>query len=372
VRVAIIGARGIPARYSGWETVATELAPRLVARGCDVTVYCQRRYSLPDRPSTYDGVRLVYLPAIQRQALENTSHQAISLAHALRCRYDVIYVLGMRATPLYAVARGARATIFFNTDGHDWKRRKWGPKARRYLQWNERTGVRINPDGLIADSQAIAEYFVNRYRVTPTFIPHGAPAVDPPGTATILARGLDAGQYFLSVCRIEPENNVDKTIAAYAGLVTDKKLVIVGDTNYRSSYFEDIQRSAPPGVLFTGRIFEPDELNALFCHSFAYIHGHEVGGTNPSLLHAMAAGCAVFANDVPYNREALGDTGGYWASTDALRRLMQAALDAPESIGRFPEAARKRVAEYYDWEDIADQYLALFAKRLASRPVRVR
>lgn len=365
MRVAIIGARGVPARYGGFDTVATELAPRLVSRGCDVTVYCQPRYSLPERPKVYGGVRLVYLPAVNKRSLENVSHEAVSAAHALPSGYDVIYVLGMRATALYALARSSRPALFFNTDGHDWQRRKWGPKARRYLRWSERLGVRLRPHGLIADSRAIAGYFRDTYGVSPAFIPYGAPTIARPDPSSVVARGLRPGEYLLAVCRIEPENNVDKIVEAYAMLDTDVPLVIVGDTNYRTEFSRRLHDLAPAGVVFTGFVFEPEQLNALFCHSLAYVHGHEVGGTNPSLLHAMAARCGILANDVVYNREVLGDAGRYWATAVSLRDRMQEAIDDRAAMVALGRAALTRVEEQYDWEDVADRYVALFRDAVA-------
>lgn len=366
MRIAIIGARGVPTHYGGWDAVATELAPRLTARGCEVTVYCQPRYSLPTRPRTWGGARLVYLPAIQHRALENVSHELLSMVHSLFSSYDVVYVLGMRATVLYIARARSRAALFFNTDGHDHRRRKWSSRARRYLEWSERVGVRLRPDGLISDSAAIAEYFGHRYGVHPTFIPYGAPRLPPPDPAPVMRRGLEPGKYVLAVCRIEPENNVDKLLDAYARADINLPCVVVGGTNYESEYYKDIVRSVPSGVQLAGWIFDPDELNSLFQHSYAYVHGHEVGGTNPSLLHAMAASCCVLANDVVYNREVLGPTGLYWDSPAALAEHLQRVVADPELPVRFGAQAHARVRQRYDWDDVADRCLATFAAGLAS------
>ena len=360
MRIAIIGARGVPTQYGGFDAVATELTPRLVARGCDVTVYCQPRYSLPDRPRMWNGVRLVYLPAIPKRALETVSHEAISMLHSLFCRYDVIYVLGMRATILYTVTAKSRAALFFNTDGHDYRRRKWGPRARRYLEWSEQLGVKLRPDGLISDSAAIARYFSDRYGVEATFIPYGAPELPAPDPEPVMRRGLTPGNYLLAMCRMEPENNVDKQLAAYAGVDTQMPFVIVGDTNYQSAHSNLIKSSATAGVQLTGWVFEPVELNSLLQHAYAYIHGHEVGGTNPSLLHAMAAGRCVLANDVVYNREVLGETGLYWDSSEALTKQIYAVLGDPGLTATLGNAALARVREHYDWEAVADQCVTLF------------
>lgn len=370
MRIAIIGAKGIPTHYGGWDAVATELAPRLTARGCDVTVYCQARYSLPERPSSWGGARLVYLPAIQKRALENVSHEAVCMLHALFEGYDVVYVLGLRATVLHSLTAHSRAALVFNTDGHDYRRRKWGRVARRYLEWSEGVGVRLRPHGLISDSAAIADYFVDRYGVRPTFVPYGAPQLPPPDPEPVLRRGLEPGKYLLSVARLEPENNVDKLIEAYAKAEPDMPCVVVGDTNYPSEYVKHIRRVASEGVRFEGFVYDQNELTSLYQHSYAYVHGHEVGGTNPSLLHAMAASSCVLANDVVYNREVLGPTGIYWDSADALAKEIYRVVDDPARAASLRTAAYARVRERYDWESVTDDCLAVFESQRRNRASR--
>ena len=369
MRIAILGARGVPNQYGGWDAVATELAPRLAERGADVTVYCQPRYSLPNRPRMWGGARLVYLPAIQKRSLESVSHEALSMLHALFRRFDVMYVLGLRATVVYTLTARTRTAVFFNTDGHDYRRRKWSPNARKYLEWSERFGVRLRPHGLISDSSAIAEYFHDRYGVRPAFIPYGAPVLPPADPTPIVRRGLEPGKYLLVMCRIEPENNVDKALAAYHRLDTDLPLVIVGGTNYASDYACQIERSATSRVRLEGWVFEPDEVNSLFQHACAYIHGHEVGGTNPSLLHAMAAGCCVLANDVVYNREVLGPAGLYWSGAEELAERIGFVLADPGSAASLGSQAERRVRDLYDWDDVADRSLQAFEDALRNARV---
>ena len=372
MRVAILGARGIPNHYGGWDAVATELAPRLVTRGADVTVYCQTRYSLPNRPREWRGARLVYLPAIQKRALESASHETLSMLHTLFGRFDVVYVLGMRATVVYTVTAKTRSTLFFNTDGHDHRRRKWSPNARRYLEWSERFGVRLRPQGLISDSAAIAEYFYDRYGVRPTFIPYGAPTLPTPDAEPVMRRGLEPGKYLLVICRIEPENNVDKAIDAFQRVDTDMPLVVVGGTNYASEYARRIEQSASSSVRLAGWVFDPDEVNSLFQHSYAYIHGHEVGGTNPSLLHAMAAASCVLANDVVYNREVLGPAGLYWNSVPALAEQIRTVIADPALPAALGEQAEHRVRTLYDWDDVADRSFEVFRRAVDTASSRRR
>ena len=373
MRIALLGVRSVPGRYGGFDTVATELAPRLAARGFDVTVYCQRRYVPPPRDDSYRGVRLVHLPAFRRQALEETSHEILSLAHAATRRFDALYVFGLRATLFFAPAAAAGMRIFFNTDGHDWQRRKWGPGARRYLLISERVGVRIARDRLIADSKGIAAYFQDRYGVTPTFIPYGAPTVADPDPAALQPYGLEPGGYYLVLCRLEPENNIDAIIEGHARSRTTRPLIIVGGVNYDSPYIERLRSTATERVRFLGAIYEPGVVDALYRFSYAYLHGHEVGGTNPALLHAIGAGATVLANDVIYNREVLGDAGRYWSATRGDLAATIDALDADEPAAKtLGEEARTRAATEYDWEDVADRYAGYFRERVVPKRRRGR
>ena len=368
MRIALLGVRSVPGRYGGFDTVATELAPRLAERGFDVTVYCQKRYVPPPRQDTYRGVQLTYLPAFRRQALEETSHEILSLLHASTRRFDALYVFGLRATVFFAPAAAAGVRIFFNTDGHDWQRRKWGPGARRYLLMSERVGVRIARERLIADSKGIAAYFQDRYGVTPTFIPYGAPAVAEPDAAALDAYGLSPRGYYLVLCRLEPENNIDAIIEGHARSRTNRPLIIVGGVNYESEYIARLQAMASDRVRFLGAIYEPGVVDALYRYSYAYLHGHEVGGTNPALLHAMGAGATVLANEVVYNREVLGDAGRYWSPARGDLAQTIDALDADEAEAEMlGERARRRAATEYNWEDVADAYSAYFRERVSPK-----
>jgi len=368
MRVAFIGIRSVPGRYGGFETVATQLAPRLVKRGCDLTVYCQRRYTQPPRPATFEGVKLIHLPSLHRQALEETSHEAVSLAHALTRRYDLLYVFGMRATTLFAPIALTRKNVVFNTDGHDWQRRKWGPFARKYLLFSEKVGTRIAPDRLIADSKGIAAYFTDTYGVTPTYIPYGAPEVDPPDPSILSRFGLRPKEYMLVLCRLEPENNIDLIIRAFDRARPARELAIVGGVNYGNEYIERLRAMASDRVRFLGTVYDPDAVDALYHHSYAYLHGHEVGGTNPSLLHSMGAGACVLANDVVYNREVLGDAGLYWEpSIERLAELMTSLGDDPERAATLGREAQVRAKALYDWDAISDRYMEYFEALIKAR-----
>ena len=367
MRIAMIGSRGVPARWGGFETVASELAPRLVERGHDVTVYCRPRYSLPSRPSVYRGVRLRYLPALYTKSLESLSHEALSAAHSLRANYDVLYVMGFRASFLYLAARLAGIPVVMNTDGFDWQRRKWGRLARTYLRLGEAIGCRWAASHLICDSRSLQPYFREKYGRKTTFISYGANLFESKEPSIVQQYGLTPGEYFLVVARVEPENNADLIVRAFAQVATEKQLAIVGTVNYSSSYVQTLQQNADPRVRFLGGIYEPGHIEEIYANSYAYIHGHEGGGTNPALLHAMGCGCCVAALDVPFNGEVVGDAGVLWRkSEEDLRRRLEELLKQPDRVEALRAGARERARVHYSWEAVADEYDRFF-RSLASQ-----
>lgn len=361
IRVAISGARGIPALYGGFETFAAELAPRLVERGFDVTVYCRARYSDRSRPARLHGVRLVYVPSIGRRALESPSAELVCSLHALKHRPDILYVLGFRASVVYWPHRLLGRTLAFNTDGFDWQRSKWGRCARRYLRASAALGVRLAPHGLVADSRVTAEYYAEAYGHRPVYLSYGAPVLTTPSPGIVESYGLTSGGYYLVVARVDPENHVRSIVEAYLRAESRIPLAVVGSQNYDTAYGKAVQDLQCDRVRMLGGVYAEGHLDALYQGCFAYIHGHEVGGTNPSLVRAMGAGALVLANGVPYNHEVLSDTGLYWSPQrgdlpDLIRRAEGDAALAP----RLRRAAQTRAAEHYDWETIADGYAAYF------------
>jgi glycosyltransferase involved in cell wall biosynthesis len=367
LRIAILGARGIPGRYGGFETFAAELAPRLSGRGHHVTVYCQTRYSLPERPEMYRGVHLEYVNAGVPRHFETPVHELRSLLHALRQKNDILYVLGFRSSILYVLPKLLGHRIIMNTDGLDWKRSKWNWFGRKYLKVSEAIGVKLASCGLIADSQGMQEYIRESYGAESKFIPYGAPVVSSTRQELLTPYGLTPQSYFLVVARIEPENNLHLIVSAFEQVQTGKKLVIVGGANYRSRYFARLRTAKDPRILFLGPIYEPDCLNELWCNSYAYIHGHEVGGTNPALLQAMGCGCCVLVRDTNFNREVIADAGLAWRpSPPDLARQIDYVLQHPEDLPALRQRAVERIRTVYNWERTASSHETYFLE--AARP----
>ncbi|GAA2902916.1 glycosyltransferase [Pseudonocardia halophobica] len=372
MRIAMIGTRGVPARYGGFETAVEEIGLRLVKAGHEVRVYCRG----DDDSAEYLGMHRVRLPAMKHPVTETLSHTALSVAHLLRHRADVALVFNAANAPLLPVIRAARIPVAVHVDGLEWKRAKWGPNGRRYYLANEQLSVAL-ADELIADAVGIQDYYRERYGAQSIFIPYGAPIQEHCDFARLRELELDARGYHLVVARLEPENHVDVIIEGYLQSKATKPLVVVGSVPYPSDHQRRIRELAATDarVRLVGGVWDQDLLDALYAGAASYLHGHSVGGTNPSLLRAMGAGANVIAWDVNFNREVLGAYGSFFARPQQLAERIDATeadLPAAEANG---VGARERAAEAYGWDDVALEYEQLcvdLLNRTRSRRHRTR
>jgi glycosyltransferase involved in cell wall biosynthesis len=356
--IAIIGTRGVPARYGGFETCAEELGRRLAARGHAVTVY-NRKGFYPERPQFYLGMAIRYAPALKMRALETLSHTYFSIVAALPKRHDAWIVFNSANAPLLRLARPGRRRVVLNVDGLEWQRGKWRRAGKAYYRFAERVAAKL-PVEIVTDSRAIQAYFKERYGRETAYIPYGAVPTGSRDPSLLSRFGIEPGGYFLQVTRFEPENNPLLSVRAFEGLDTTKKLVLVGGSKYRTAYRDGIAATKDPRIILPGFIYDRDLLRELLTNAFAYIHGNEVGGTNPALLEAMAAGRFVIARDVPYNAEVLGEAGAYFGKdADDLRDKMAWALANAEKLAALGEKARAIILSRYNWDDITLRYEAL-------------
>lgn len=362
MRIALIGTRGVPARYGGFETCAEELGKRLVERGNHVSVYGRAGY-YRDKPAEYLGMRLIYLPALNIKFLETLSNTLIALVHAVTWgRFDVLVVFNSANSPLLIIPRLFGQKIVLHTDGLEWMRGKWSALGKRYYRWAERIATRLAKE-MIADSREIQTYYKERYGKDTRYISYGAELRTSKDPSILQRYGLQPGGFFLQITRFEPENNPLLTVKAFEKLKTDKKLVLVGGAKYPTGYSDEVSAAQDPRVKFLGFIYDRDILDELLCHCYVYIHGNEVGGTNPALLEAMASGCYVMARDVPFNREVLGDAGSYFnKDADDLAGGLQWTLDHPAELPDARQAARDIIHSNYDWGRIVEEYLSLFGR----------
>lgn len=365
--IALLGTRGVPARYGGFETCIEEVGKRLVARGHRVTVYCRTTPETDKSETEYLGMDLVYLPALKKKSLETLSHSGLSVAHLARNRTDAAIVFNAANAPWLPVIRAAGIPVATHVDGLEWKRAKWGPAGKRYYRIAESMAVQLS-DALIADAQGISDYYREEFDADTTLISYGAPLLESGRTEKLESMGLQPDQYHLAVARLEPENHVHLIIDGYVRSNASLPLVVVGSAPYSGAYTRSLEDLADPRVQLVGGVWDQDLLDQLYANARVYWHGHSVGGTNPSLLRAMGAGAAVNAFDVNFNREVLGDAGEFFSTAEDVAKLVHLAEELPYMAADRGLLAR-RYAATYDWNDVALRYEEL-ALRLAAGEAR--
>lgn len=367
MRLAILGTRGIPASYGGFETFAEELGTRLAARGHDVTVY-GRAHHVPPTLTHYKGVRVVVLPTVRHKYLDTVVHTALSVAHA-RGRYEVVLICNAANAVFCLVPRLFGTPVALNVDGIERKRAKWSALGRGWYLASEWLAPRT-ASAVVTDARVIERYYLERYGCASTFIPYGCAIGCAAGTATLERLGVRPGGYVLYVSRLEPENNAHAVIAGFEKATRlGKKLLVVGDAPYARDYIARLHAMAGPDVIFTGAIYG-EGYHELQAHAFAYVHATEVGGTHPALVEAMGAGGCVVVNDVPENREVAGEAALYFsvADPDTLAAALEHLSDDPALADTMRARARERAARAYSWEAVTDAYEELFRRLSTGAP----
>lgn len=369
LHLVMIGTRGVPAAYGGFETAVEEIGSRLAGRGHDVTVYCRHA----DDPSAHEfaGMHLVHLPALPLKTAETLSHTALSVVHVAMHRHhpDAAFVFNAANAPFVPLLHARGIPVAVHVDGLEWQRDKWHGAGRAYYLWAEQSAVR-HADVLIADAKGIADYYASEFGAPTHQIAYGAPVQLKPVSDRLEELGLLWKGYHLVVARFEPENHVDLIVAGYELSAARRPLVVVGAAPYAEEYTGRVRSEAhdDPRVRLLGAMYDQDLLDQLYAGALTYAHGHSVGGTNPSLLRAMGAGTAVLAWDVPFNREVAGDRGRYFGDAASLAALFEAAEQTPEQAVRDGAALRDIVRTRYRWDDVAVAYeqLAIELKSGAS------
>jgi glycosyltransferase involved in cell wall biosynthesis len=366
LRVAMLGTRGVPARYGGFETAVEEIGRRLVERGNDVTVYCRRTEPGVPLPRHHLGMHLVELPALRVRSAETLSHSALSTMHAVaRSRPDVVFVFNSANAVFLPVLRARRLPVAVHTDGLEWRRAKWSGAGKTYYRAAESLAVRW-ADALIADAPGIADYYREEFGATTELLTYGAPILDHAAPGRLGELELEAGRFHLVVARMEPENHVELIVRGYRRSAATHPLVIVGRAAYGNAYVTAVRAAAgeDPRVRLAGAVWDQDLLNELYSRALLYVHGHSVGGTNPSLLRAMGAGAAVAAYDVRFNRDVVGEHGRYFSDEGSVAKVIEGAEADAAGCAADGRALRSRAAEMFRWDDVTDGYEAL-ADRLA-------
>jgi glycosyltransferase involved in cell wall biosynthesis len=361
--IAIVGTRGIPANYGGFETFAQELATRMVRRGHEVSVYCRRHYFTHGQPE-FHGVRLVVLPAIRHKYLDTVSHSLLSILHSLFRPYDAVLVCNAANAAFCWLPRLRCRPVVLNVDGLERKRKKWNFLGRGCYRISERLAG-LAASAVVTDAATIQDYFRRRYRRETVMIPYGSELAPRPAGETLARLGVSPGEYYLYVSRLEPENNAHLVIALFERLRTQRPLLVVGDAPYSRGYIARLRETRDPRIRFPGAIYG-DGYRELVSNARCYVHATEIGGTHPALVENMAAGNLVLCLDTPENREVLGPAGLLFPASpiEEAAARWQDLEDHPERYDALRTAAARRARDLYSWDKVTDAYLDLFQRLL--------
>ena len=364
MKIGILGTRGIPNAYGGFEQFAEFLAAGLVKRGHDVTVY--NSSSHPYKPSEWQGVKLIHCPDPENKI--GTAGQFIydfnCIRDARKSKFEIVLHLGYTSSSIWYWYWPKGTSNIVNMDGLEWKRTKYNKPTRRFLRWAEGLAAR-HADALIADSIGIQDHIQKTYKKQAIYIPYGAEIPGIFSKDVLKNYRVEAFKYFLVIARMEPENNIEMIIRGYMQATSDDPLLLIGNTNNKfTKYLLATYRSDK--IRFIGSIYEKDKINSLRHYAAMYFHGHSVGGTNPSLLEAMACGCNIAAHDNVFNRAILTDYAFFFSTPDDIRNIINKSISELPIVNRKDQNIEK-VKTIYNWESIINKYEQTFKECLETR-----
>jgi glycosyltransferase involved in cell wall biosynthesis len=361
LKIAIIGSRGYPYVYSGYETLIKELSERLTERNCEVTVYCHRSL-FKEKPAIVNGVKLVYVPAIETKSLSQLIHSFLSMCHAVISDADVIFAVNAANGPFGLISKIFRKPTAINVDGLEWLRPKWKGLGARYFKIAARLST-ILFDQIINDSEEMRKVYLDTFKKESVVIAYGATIKKSDDPTLIQQWLINPKEYYLVVGRMIPDNNADIIVKGFLASNSTKKMVVVGDVFYKDKYADELKALKDDRLIFTGYVNEPEVLAALYHHCYIYVHGHEFGGTNPTMIKAMAYGCAILALNTVFNKEMLNnDSYGIYfeKNQNAVRQQINYADQHPKQIKKLSENSHLGITDKYNWDCITDQYLDVF------------
>lgn len=367
IKIAIIGSRGYPHVYSGYETLIKELSERLVRRGCEVTVYCHRNL-FNEKPAVVNGIKLVYVPTIETKSLSQLIHSFLSMCHAVVSDADVIFAVNAANGPFGLISKLFRKPTAINVDGLEWLRPKWKGLGALYFKTAAKLST-ILYDQIINDSDEMRNVYLKTFKKESVVIAYGATVKKSNNPLLIDQWPITAQKYYLVVGRMIPDNNADIIVKGFLASNSTKKMVVVGDVFYKDDYADKLKAIKDDRLIFTGYVYDSEILAALYQNCYVYVHGHEFGGTNPTMIKAMAYGCAIMALNTLFNKEMLSkDLYGFYfeKNSEAVQLQIEYADQNPQKMKNLRQNSHLGVTEKYNWDCITGQYLEVF-KRLAKK-----
>ena len=368
INISIVGTRGYPYVYSGYETFVKQLGERLVSKDCNVTVYCHKGL-FDNRPKEIKGIKLVYIPTIETKILSQPVHSFLSIIHACFSRPDVILVVNSANGPFGLITKLFRIPTAINVDGLEWLRPKWKGLGSIYFKWASKMAT-LFYDQIINDSDEMRKVYLDLFKRDSKVIAYGADIRKSENSELINKWNLTQRDYFLVIGRLIPDNNADLIIKGFLKSNSNKKLVIVGDVSYKDAYASNLKKINDKRLIFTGYVKDQDVLAELYHNCYVYVHGHEFGGTNPTMIKAMAYSCAILALDTVFNKEMLqkGKFGLFFKKelisvTNQIEYCEKEKLE----IDKLRQESINGISEKYDWDFVTSQYLEVFNSLVSQR-----
>jgi glycosyltransferase involved in cell wall biosynthesis len=366
LRIALLGNRGIPAKFGGSDTVFEQLGERLVKDGHYVVVYCRKHFSLTDA-KYYKGMQRVVLPSMKQFSLETLSHSFLSTVHVLITNNaDILNYHGIGNSLILPLLLFSRKKSVVVIDGPDWTRSKWNWFAKKMLRMSVDFAVWF-ADEIISDNILIHDWLKREYGKDTPVILYGADFENPPPGKNLAQWGLRGNDYILFVAMMVPDKGPDILLQAYSKLITNKKLLMVGDTPYYKDFFDGLKTKygGNPNIIFTGFQYG-DSYKEYMANAYIYAHPFRSDGTSPSLLQALALGNCVVANSVPETMAALQDGGLLFDRDcpDSLAEKLQYLVNNPEEAALLRSKAYAFATSTYNWDTIEQQYVDIFKKVL--------
>lgn len=361
MKIAILGSRGYPYVYSGYETFVSELVPRLTAKGHELTVYCHSQL-FTDRPKEVNGVKLVYIPAIEHKILSQFSHSFLSTLHVMFRGFDVILYVNSANGPFGLFTMAAFKKTAINVDGLEWMRPKWKGLGAKYFHFSSLLSTKLFTK-VITDSDRMHDIYKKEFNSESEVIAYGATPEFSEKPELVSHFGVKPGDYYLIVGRLIPDNNSDIIVKGFEKSSTTRKLVILGDVPYKDEFADRVKSTTDNRIIFPGYVKDKQILKELYANCYAYLHGHEFGGTNPTLLKALAYGNCILALDTVFSREVLlNDKHGLYFSKnpESVTEVIDFIDKNEPEAEKFRKISRERITSHYTWEKITDQYEKLF------------
>ena len=363
MKIGILGTRGIPNAYGGFEQFAQYLAEGLVKKGHDVWVYNSSTHEY--RKDEWRNIHIIYC-----QDPENKIGTAGQFVYDFNClidsrkrNFDILLQLGYTSNSVLYSLWPKKSINIINMDGLEWKRAKYNQPTKAFLRQAEKWAV-MHGNILIADSIGIKDYLTKKYNKQSIYIPYGATIFRSPDSSVLTEFKLEPKKYFLVIARMEPENNIEMIVSGYLQAPQPFPLVVVGNTKNKFGQYLK-KKYGHQSIIFTEGIYDPGKLNNIRFFSALYFHGHSVGGTNPSLLEAMACSCTIAAHDNPFNKAILTDCSKYFRSANDVSAIIDQLVQNNQFFQEAVAQNLEKIIQQYNWQKIIDAYESVFLTALS-------